>query len=364
MSPNFLTKPTKKRILFVSSFLLTFCLLAFSSDSNEPKKTAPTSSTFTPVPASIGIVGNPKDVAVTTSAGTVLMGGSTDVDSAMKWMINKSIGGDVVIIRASGATGYNQYLYDLAKVNGVSQVNSVETLLINSTDLANNSKVAKRIKEAEMLFIAGGDQANYIRFWRNTPVEEALNYLINVKKIPVGGTSAGCAILGEAVFAAINNTITSEEALLNPFDLKMTLTKSDFINHPFLKNTITDTHYNNPDRKGRHITFLARLATDFNWQQPKGIGVQEETAVCIDENGKATVYGTGTAYFLKASSEKPEKCISDNKLNWINNKKAVQAYLIQGKETGNGSFDLTNWTTVSDGTYQNMYVTDGVLSTD
>ena len=299
MFPDFLTKPTKNGILLVSSFLLSFSLLAYSSDSNESEKPTPTPTTYTPIPSSIGIVGDPKDVTVTTSAGTVLMGGSTDVDSAMKWMINKSIGGDVVIIRASGATGYNQYLYDLVKVNGIRQVNSVETLLINSVELANNPKVAERIKEAEMLFIAGGDQANYIRFWRNTTVEEALNYLINVKKVPVGGTSAGCAILGEAVFTAENNTITSEEALVNPFNSKITLAKSDFINNPFLKNTITDTHYNNPDRKGRHITFLARLANDFNWQEHKGIGVEEETAVCIDENGKATVYGTGTTYFLK-----------------------------------------------------------------
>ncbi|OOV27561.1 hypothetical protein BXU11_08805 [Flavobacterium sp. LM5] len=361
MFPDFLTKPTKNGVLLTSSFLLSFSLLACSSDSNEPEKPTPTPA-YTAIPSSIGIVGDPKDVTVTTSAGTVLMGGSTDVDGAMKWMINKSIGGDVVIIRASGTTGYNQYLYDLVKVNGIRQVNSVETLLINSVELANNPKVAERIKEAEMLFIAGGDQANYIRFWRNTPVEEALNYLINVKKVPVGGTSAGCAILGEAVFTAENNTITSEEALLNPFNSKITLAKSDFINNPFLKNTISDTHYNNPDRKGRQITFLARLATEFNWQQPKGIGVQEQTAVCIDENGKAVVYGTGFAYFLKASSEKPEKCVAGSKLNWINNKKAVQAYLIGGKETGNGSFDLTNWTTVSGGIYQNMYVTDGVLS--
>ncbi|TAF65953.1 MAG: cyanophycinase, partial [Flavobacterium sp.] len=92
------------------------------------------------------------------------------------------------------------------------------------------------------------------------------------------------------------------------------------------------------------------------------IGAEEETAVCIDENGKATVYGTGTAYFLKSSSEKPEKCSPNNKLNWVNNKKAIQAYLITGKETGNGSLDLTNWNTFSGGTSKNMYVTDGVLS--
>jgi len=90
--------------------------------------------------------------------------------------------------------------------------------------------------------------------------------------------------------------------------------------------------------------------------------VEEETAVCIDENGNATVYGTGTAYFLKGSIEKPEKCSPNSKLNWVNNKKAIQVYLITGKETGNGAFDLTNWSTFSGGTSKNMYVTDGILS--
>jgi cyanophycinase len=66
--------------------------------------------------------------------------------------------------------------------------------------------------------------------------------------------------------------------------------------------------------------------------------------------------------FLKASSEKPEKCSPNSKLNWVNNKKAIQAYLITGKETGNGAFDLTNWSTFSGGTSKNMYVTDGILS--
>ena len=38
----------------------------------------------------------------------------------------------------------------------------------------------------------------------------------------------------------------------------MTLRK-DLISHSLLKNVITDTHYNNPDRRGRHVTFMARI---------------------------------------------------------------------------------------------------------
>jgi cyanophycinase len=361
MSSNPFVKTTKK-IAFVSSCLsVAFLLLSCDSNPSETSPT-PTPKPIFKLPSSIGIVGDTSNVNVTSSFGTVLMGGSTDVDAAMKWMINKSKGGDVIILRSTGGTGYNQYLYDLVKVDGKSEVNSVETLLINSIELANNPKVAERIKQAEMVFIAGGDQFNYISFWKNTLVEDALNYLITTKKIPIGGTSAGCAIMGDAVYTAEKGSVTSSLALANPYNVDMTLQR-DFVNNPYLKNTITDTHYNNPDRKGRHFTFLARLLKDFSITNPKGIGVEEETAICIDENGKAIVFGNGTAYFLNAKEGAPENCTTATPLNWILNKKAVQVYTISGNNTsGNGSFDLTNWTTVSGGTYKNMYCTNGVLT--
>lgn len=361
MSPDLFIKTTQKLILATTYLSLSYTLLSCNSSSYEPSH-SPTPKPVFKLPSSIGIVGDTSNVNAPSSFGTVLMGGSTDVDSAMKWMINKSKGGDVIILRSSGGTGYNQYLYDLIKIDGKSQVNSVETLLINSIELANNPKVAERIKQAEMVFIAGGNQFNYINFWKNTLVEEALNYLIATKKIPIGGTSAGCAIMGEAVYTAEKGSATSALALANPYNVDLTLQR-EFVNNPYLKNTITDTHYNNPDRKGRHFTFLARLMKDFSIAVPKGIGVEEETAVCIDENGKATVFGNGSAYFLIAKEGVPENCTTDTSLNWVLNKKAVQAYTIHGNSTtGNGSFDLTNWTAISGGTNKNMYSTNGVLT--
>nr|MCU0404901.1 hypothetical protein [Chitinophagaceae bacterium] len=82
-------------------------------------------------PASLGITGDTADIKTATSPGLLLAGGGGDVDEAMRWLLQRSGGGDVVIIRASGGTGYNKYLYELGKVN------SVESLLINSRELAN-----------------------------------------------------------------------------------------------------------------------------------------------------------------------------------------------------------------------------------
>src|SRR4051812_44737652 len=64
-------------------------------------------------PASLGIIGDTSDVTAKTKYGIVLMGGGKDVDAAFKWMIEKSGGGNVVIIRASGTNAYNPYVFNL-----------------------------------------------------------------------------------------------------------------------------------------------------------------------------------------------------------------------------------------------------------
>ena len=149
------------------------------------------------VSASLGLVGDAADVTRTTAGGTVLMGGDPDVDAAMGWMIGKAGGGDFVVPRATGTAAYNAYVY------GLGGINSCETLLINSRTLANDPQVEAKIRGAEAVFIAGGNQANYVNFWKDTKVEDALKYVCNVKQCPIGGTSAGNAIEGRCYFSAL-----------------------------------------------------------------------------------------------------------------------------------------------------------------
>lgn len=345
----------KRRILFLTTCIVITSAWLLACQQPTPPIINPPSPPATPI--WLGLTGDTADVQGTTQAGTVLMGGSTDVDNAMRWMLERAGGGDVVIIRASGSTGYNDYLFSLG-----AKVNSVETYRINSRDLANNPEIERRVRNAEMLFIAGGDQADYVNFWRNTRLHEAINYLANVKKIPIGGTSAGCAILGRLYFSALQGTIRSEEALANPFDARIAIGRNDFLNMPFLTNTLTDTHYDNPERIGRHLTFMARTVKDTALGTPvRGIGVEERTAVAIAADGKATVFGSGTAYFLwqNGVESMPEECVAGKPLVWNRSNQAVRSYLIPGSAQGNGSFDLTNWSGVQSGGKAGFYAVVG-----
>lgn len=309
------------------------------------------------------ITGSASDVNTTTTGGTCLMGGGTDNDDAIKWMIQKSGGGDFVVIRSSGTGAYNDYIY------GLGAVNSVETILIDTRAKASIAEIATKIRNAEALFIAGGDQATYVSYWKDTPVEDAINYLINTKKVPVGGTSAGCAIQGKYYYSAANASVTSAQALANPYNSDMTIGANDFLNNPILANVITDTHYNNPDRRGRQTAFIARMWKDLGAGiNAKGIGVYEKTAVCIDQNGIAKVFAPATgnyAYFYQFDTTSlPETVTSGSALTWNNNGKGVKIIKIEGDTTGSTTLNLNDWTTVSGSkaSYGVIKVVNGTLT--
>lgn len=337
----------KKIILFVT--LLISC---------NTKAQTPYTSYFT---------GDTTNIVNTTQYRLCLMGGATEDDNAMKWFLNGSGGGDIVVIRVTGSNGYNSYLFSGLGI----VVNSVETIVIPSIAAANNSYVKRRLREAEAVFIAGGNQNDYATLWKNTQVDSALNYLINTKKVPIGGTSAGMAIQGQAYFTAAVSSITSPVALANPYAAGVTIGNNDFLHNPILNRVITDTHYDNPDRRGRQTTFLARMFQD-SAKVFYGIACDEYTAVCIDSTGIAKVFGgfptyDDNAYFIQPNCtlpNTPENCTISQPLTWNRNMEALKVYAVKGTSLGVTCFDLKNWQNPSanGGTWQNWYAVNGSFS--
>ncbi len=311
--------------------------------------------------------GNTQDVVTTPLGGICVMGGASEHDVAMKWFLQRANAGDVLVFRASGSDGYNDYMYtDL----GVT-LNSVETIVCNNANASNDPYVISRIAQAEAIWFAGGDQWNYISYWRDTPVDSVINAGIELRNIAIGGTSAGMAIQGEYYFSAENGTVTSAAALNNPYDNAVTVDNEPFINNIQLTKTITDTHFDNPDRAGRLITFMARMRTDHGIDS-RAIACNEYVAVCIDPlTGMANVYGDYPnyeefAYFLQLNCEvqnnNPEVCTAGNPLTWNQNAEAVKVYKVPGTMNGVNSFNISDWTTGSGGEWQNWSVVNDVLS--
>lgn len=239
--------------------------------------------------------GNANDKTVApTSGGLALMGGGTEIDEAFRWLATKANGGDFVVLGASATTFYDKYIPQLASLD------SVETLTIPTLAAANAEFVYDKITNAEAIFIRGGDQSNYIKNWSGTRVEQAL-YVALQRHVPIGGSSAGLAVLGEVDFSALQDTITSAEALADPLDGRITLdtgflTPEDAggvgTSLEFVDNVITDSHFMQRDRMGRMLTFMARMDADNLVPKiPRGLAVNEQTALLVGEDGLARVVG-------------------------------------------------------------------------
>lgn len=291
----------------------------------------------------------------------VLMGGGPDVDEAFRWMIGRAgitpaTGGRVVVIRAAGDGAYNPYIYYSGRKSSTSTdvqdgwvggkslgVSSVETLVIPSAEAANSAFVSSVVGRANAVWIAGGDQTHYLRYWKGTQLESTLKNLM-ANNVPIGGTSAGLAVMGGFDFTGENGTVTSAQALADPYNTYMRFdptplsTAGSFITPPVFANTIMDSHLDSRDRMGRLVTFVSRLIGNYprNAANPygcsggvianataKGIGIGVEAALLVKGNPDGSYSGervtnvsttTESAVYLVNVTQGPTTCVSGQPL--------------------------------------------------
>jgi cyanophycinase len=248
-----------------------------------------------------------------------LGGGGTDVDDAIQWMINNVRGGsnsdtkvNVLVIRTAGDDDYNQLIYRMKGVN------YVETLIISNRQEANRTDIFDKVRNAGVIFFAGGDQCEYIRNWKNTKLEVAVKSVYD-KGGAIGGTSAGAMIQSEFVYdsCACEDSIETKEALDDPY---RNITFSyNFFQWKYLRKTIIDTHFDERKRMGRIMVFIARQIQDGVSATALGIAISEETSLLVDKYGIAKVMGRGAAYFV-LGDHPPEVCQPGSPLTYSNYK--------------------------------------------
>jgi len=320
----------------------------------------------------------------------VLMGGGPDVDAAYRWMINRAgirpaTGGRFVVIRTTGTDAYDPYFYysDASNSTTVPAVDgyvggaylgltAAETLVLTDRTAANDPFVNYVVGTANAVWIAGGDQSSYINLWSGTQLQKTLDGLI-ARNIPIGGTSAGANVLGQFVFSAMNGTVTSKQALSNPFNKYMTFDPTDFTQPsflaptgqpfiPVLANTFVDPHFDSRDRMGRLVTFVARstqgctggvIALD-KANLARGIGIDVETALVIENTASSaqqtphyvgqrltnvSTTTTSAVHFLT-----PTPLNSPGKLVCASGQPLTLSYVnVRRLAVSNWTFDLGNW---------------------
>jgi len=191
--------------------------------------------------------------------------------------------------------------------------------------------------------------------WANTPLSQTLVDLLN-NKVVFGGTSAGLAIQGQWIYTGATCSVTSAQALADPYNRCMTFAPR-FIPIPFMDKILTDSHFYQRDRMGRSDTFLARLIKDGNSTlaaYPAVVGIDEQTDIAVNSTGQGIMFGVGCAYVIQLSNPTTAfTCNSGTPLT-------ARTYNIQKLNSTKG--DQYNFATFSGtGTLYSINITNGVI---
>ncbi|MFF3773106.1 pre-peptidase C-terminal domain-containing protein [Streptomyces sp. NPDC002232] len=243
-------------------------------------------------------------------------GSGAVVPASMSRAITDISGGtgsiDVVVLAGSAPTS-GSATPECDAVMSLTGVNSCTTWTLTVAADGNNSQVNADVRNAEFVYFAGGDQCRYAG-WKGTALEASVESVV-AKGGGSGGGSAGHHINSPIVYDACNGSVTSAEALANPYDRYVTFTTGMF-QWPHYAGVINDSHFVTRDRMGRTMAFLARAVKDglapggAAW----GVGVEEGGSLYLDRDGTATQYGKD-AYAVLADHQ-PEQAVDRKPLTY------------------------------------------------
>ena len=246
--------------------------------------------------------GNPEDMRPRLHGPLlILAGGGGDTKAALRETIDRLRGCsgcdtkiDVVVIRASGDDDYNPWFMEMPGVD------SVLTMVITDRESSMRPDVAAAAADAELIYFGGGDQCNYIRWVKGTALAEGVKRAYR-RGAAVGGSSAGLAIQGEIVYDACpDQSAQSAEVLIDPYSVDVSLSRG-FFDWPPLRDVITDTHFQQRDRMGRLLVYLARTLEEKKEKRVLGLGVSEGTILLVDRHARGSVLGAGPVHVIEAS---------------------------------------------------------------
>mgnify|MGYP001014330117 CR=1 FL=1 len=159
----------------------------------------------------------------------------------------------------------------------------VDVLPYNERGDAKRADWLKRIDAATGIFLTGGNQLRITTILGGTQVAKAIRRR-NARGVPVGGTSAGAAILSEHMIAFGDEGPTPHAGgatLVPGFGLT--------------NRVVIDQHFRQRDRLGRLLTALA-----YN-PFAVGVGLDEDTAAFIDPGDHLHVVGAGAITIVDTS---------------------------------------------------------------
>lgn len=209
----------------------------------------------------------------------IIIGGGEDKKTdkdILKEVVSLSGGRDARIAVITTATNfplevgeeYKRLFYDLG-------VEKVDTINIIDRKEANRKQITRGLEDITCIFFVGGDQLRISSILGGTDFHRSIIKLME-KGVIIAGTSAGASMMSEIM------VVEGEE---EEAPKKCTINMASGMG--FLKGTIIDQHFNQRGRIGRLLGAVA--------QNPYvlGIGIDEDTAIVVDNIDQLRVIGSG-----------------------------------------------------------------------
>ena len=226
-------------------------------------------------------------MSIQLSGNLIIIGGAEDKEGKKKILkkVCESIDKEKdVLLVATVATEYpKEAAKKYKKAFGELGVKKIEILDISSRDDSYKKENIDLIKKASLIFFTGGDQLRITSLIGGSPIYDILKERAD-KGVYIVGTSAGASVMSDTMVVEGDDDESPR---------KCTLKMSPGLG--LIKNVIIDQHFAQRGRIGRLLTGIA--------QNPEvlGIGIDENTAIIVNREGKVEVIGEGAVYFIDGS---------------------------------------------------------------
>lgn len=222
------------------------------------------------------------------SGNLIIIGGAEDKEGdkeILKKVCNSIDKEKDTILVATIATEYPEdAIKKYKKVFTELFVKNIEWLDIANRNDSFIEENIKKIENASLIFFTGGDQLRITSMIGGTPTYDAL------KK----ACESGCIIVGTSAGASVMSDTMIVQGEDDESPRKCTLKMSPGLG--LIKNIMVDQHFAQRGRIGRLLTGIA--------QNPEvlGIGIDEDTAIIVSDEGIAEVIGSSAVYFVDGSN--------------------------------------------------------------
>lgn len=220
----------------------------------------------------------------TASLGAmILIGGSEDKDGArviLAEVVRRSAGGKLLVATVASDEPEQQWLR-YCRVFRELGAGQIEHLAVSSREEAADPARLEVLRGASTVFFTGGDQVKITTRLGGTPLYTQIRSLYEQRQLLLAGTSAGASAMGETMLVSQGEKEDSHK-VEGAFFMARGL--------GLVHDLVIDQHFAQRARIERLVAAVAENPGVL------GIGIDEDTAVILDEPGRFRVVGSGAVY--------------------------------------------------------------------